>query len=108
MLKSLKECLGYSIKATDGEIGQAIDFLVDDDLKLRYLVIDTGGWLSGKKVALSTAWISSVQPDKQVVVMNIDRKRIQEGPGYSEEHVLDRDYETRLHEHYRYPPYWIV
>ena len=46
MLKSLKECLGYSIKATDGEIGKAVDFLADDDLKLRYLVIDTGGWLS--------------------------------------------------------------
>lgn len=108
MLKSLKECLGYSILATDGEIGEVVDFLVDDELKLRYLVIDTGRWLTGKKVALSTAWISSVSPQKQTVVMNIDRKRIEEGPEYSGEHVLDRDYETRLHAHYRYPPYWIV
>jgi hypothetical protein len=108
MLKSLKESLGNSILATNGEIGTAVDFLVDDDLKVRYLVIDTGQWLSGKKVVLSTAWISSVNPEKQTVVMNIDRKRIQEGPEYSEEHVLDRDYETRLHAHYNYPPYWIV
>jgi hypothetical protein len=91
MLMSTKETLGYTILATDGEIGQVSDFLVDDRFKLRYLVIDTGQWLPGKKVALSTAWISSVDPHKQVVVMNIERKRIQEGPEYSEEHVLDRE-----------------
>jgi hypothetical protein len=35
--------------------------IVDDrELKLRYLVIDTGTWLPGKKVVLSTAWIESL------------------------------------------------
>lgn len=108
MLKSMKECLGYNILATDGDIGEVNDFLLDDELKLRYLVIDTGRWLPGKKVMLSTAWISSVDPQKQTVVMNIDKKRIEEGPLYENEHVLDREYETRLHEHYRYPPYWLI
>ena len=27
---------------------------------------------------------------------------------YSNEHELDREYEARLHNHYRYPPYWLV
>jgi PRC-barrel domain len=107
MLMSTKEILGFTIQATDGEIGQVSDFLVDDHFKLRYLVIDTGKWLPGKKVALATAWISSVDPRRQLVVMNIDKKRIEEGPDYSEEHVLDREYETRLHAHYQYPPYWV-
>jgi hypothetical protein len=107
MLMSTKDVLGYTILATDGEIGQVSDFLVDDQFKLRYLVIDTGKWLPGKRVALSTAWISSVDPVSTRVVMNIDRKRIEEGPEYSNEHVLDREYEARLHAHYEYPPYWI-
>lgn len=107
MLKSMKESLGYTILATDGEIGEVSDFLLDDELKLRYLVIDTGHWLPGKKVMLSTAWISSVDSQKQTVVMNIDKKRIEEGPNYSNEHVLDREYEARLHDYYRYPPYWL-
>jgi len=101
MLKSVKECLGYTLLATDGEIGEVSDFLLDDELKLRYLVIDTGRWLRGKTVMLSTAWISSVDPQKQTVVMNIDKKRIEEGPEYSNEHELDREYEAR-------PPYWLV
>ena len=49
-----------------------------------------------------------MDPQKQTVVMNIDKKRIEEGPLYENEHVLDREYETRLHEHYRYPPYWLI
>jgi hypothetical protein len=44
MLRSVKEMLNYSILAMDGEIGTVSDVLVgDSDLKLRYLVIDTGG-----------------------------------------------------------------
>ena len=107
MLLSTKEILGFKIQATNGDIGEVADFLVDDQFKLRYLVIDTGGWLSGKQVMLSTAWISSVDVEKQTVVMNIDKKRIEEGPDYSGDHVLDRDYETQLHAHYQYPPYWL-
>ena len=72
MLRSVKEMLNYSILATDGEIGTVSDVLVgDSDLKLRYLVIDTGGWLSGRKVLLFTAWLSSVEPGKDTVVVNI-------------------------------------
>jgi hypothetical protein len=107
MLLSTKEILGFKIRATNGDIGEVADFLVDDQFKLRYLVIDTGGWLSGKQVMLSTAWISQVDVENQTVVMNIDKKRIEEGPDYSGDHTLDRDYETRLHAHYQYPPYWL-
>ena len=55
MLRSIKETLDYSILATDGEIGHVTDILLSDsDLEARYLVIDTGGWLPGRKVLLST------------------------------------------------------
>lgn len=106
MLMSTKDIIGFKIQATNGEIGEVSDFLVDEQFKLRYLVIDTGTWLTGKQVVLSTAWISSVNLEGRTVVMNIDKKRIQEGPQYSDEHVLDREYESRLHAHYQYPPYW--
>ena len=58
MLRPIKNVLNYRILATDGEIGGVSDLIVDDrEMKLRYLVIDTGNWLPGKKVVLSTAWI---------------------------------------------------
>jgi len=107
MLLSAKEMLKYSILATDGEIGQVSDVLVgESDLKVRYLVIDTGGWLSGRTVLVSTAWLSSVEPSLRQVVVNISKKRIEESPPYAPEVPLERDYETRLHDHYGFPYYW--
>ena len=108
MLRPVKDILSYKILATDGEIGGVSDLIVDDqELKLRYLVIDTGSWLPGKKVVLSTAWISSVVPQKETVVMNIEKRRIQEAPEYRPDVQFDREYETRLHDYYRFPYYWL-
>ncbi|HJR00916.1 MAG TPA: PRC-barrel domain-containing protein [Methylomirabilota bacterium] len=108
MLRPIKNVLNYRILATDGEIGSVSDLIVDDqEMKLRYLVIDTGNWLPGKKVVLSTAWISSVAPERDTVVMNIEKKRIQEAPEYKPDADLSRDYETRLHDYYRFPYYWL-
>ena len=107
MLRSIKEMLDYSILATNGEIGHVIDILLDDsDLKARYLVIDTGGWLSGRKVLLSAAWLSRVVPEKKMIVVNIDKKRIEESPLYDPNVEIPREYETRLHDHYGLPYYW--
>jgi hypothetical protein len=49
MRRSLKEIIGYSMGATDGEIGHVSDFLFDDhEWTVRYLVASTGTWLPGR------------------------------------------------------------
>lgn len=107
MLRSIKDMLDYSILATDGEIGHVNDILLgDSDLKVRYVVIDTGGWLSGRKVLLSTAWLSSVAAKKGALVVNLDKKRIQESPPYDPDVSIPMEYETRLHDYYGLPYYW--
>jgi uncharacterized protein YrrD len=107
MLRSIKEMLDYTILATDGEIGHVSDILLaDSTLKVRYLVIDTGGWLSGRKVLVSTAWLSSVSPEKRMIVVNIEKKRIQESPLYELDADIPPEYEARLHDYYGFPYYW--
>ena len=54
MLHLISELTGYTISASDGEIGQVEDFYFDDQhWTVRYLVVDTGGWLVGRKVLIS-------------------------------------------------------
>ena len=54
MLRSIKEIIGYDLLATDGSIGHVKDFYFDDEAwGVRYVVVDTGGWLSGRMVLLS-------------------------------------------------------
>ena len=45
MLNRAKELKRFTIDATDGEIGQAIDFYFDEDRwTVRYIVVDAGAW----------------------------------------------------------------
>src|SRR5215831_2045763 len=69
-------------------------------------VVDTGGWLSGRKVLLSTAWLSAVAPRQQALVVNLTKKRIEEAPPYDPDVEIPREYETQLHDHYGYPYTW--
>ena len=52
MLRSVKQLYGAKLGASDGEIGHVKDFYFEDqNWVVRYLVADTGSWLSGRQVA---------------------------------------------------------
>jgi uncharacterized protein YrrD len=107
-LRSTRDVSGHQVQATDGEIGHVDDFVVDDDTwAIRYLVIDTRNWRAGKKVLISPLWIKRVSWKEEKVFVNVLRETIQQAPEYSEEALLTRDYETRLHGHYNRPGYWV-
>ena len=53
MLKMRLAIKGYAIAASDGRLGTISDFLFDDaGWLVRWLVVDTGKMLSGRKVLL--------------------------------------------------------
>ena len=63
MLQPIKNVLNYKILATDGEIGSVSDLIVDDqELKLRYLVIDTGNWRDAAARLLPVSVLLAVGP----------------------------------------------
>jgi len=65
MLKLGSALKGYAIDASDGEIGTVADFLFDDRTWLvRWLVVDTGTWLTGRKVLLHPVVIGKSGPGK--------------------------------------------
>ena len=54
MLRRAKELNGFTVQATDGAAGKIRDICFDDqDWIVRYLVVDTGGRLEGRRVRLS-------------------------------------------------------
>jgi sporulation protein YlmC with PRC-barrel domain len=106
-LRSSAEVSGYHIAATDGDIGHVQDFLVDDATwAIRYLVVDTSNWWFGKKVLISPEWIEHVDWRDSKVQVSVTREQIKQSPEYDPSAFVNRDYETRLHDHYRRPSYW--
>jgi hypothetical protein len=106
-LRSTKAVSEYYIQATDGEIGHVEDFLIDDKVwAIRYMVVDTKNWWPGKKVIVSPQWIDRISLNEAKVFVNLSLEAIKQSPEYTSESLLTRDYETRLHKHYRRPGYW--
>jgi uncharacterized protein YrrD len=106
-LRSTHDVSGHHIQAADGDIGHVDDFIIDDETwAIRYLVIDTRNWWPGKKVLVSPRWIERVSWSESKVFVNLPRETIKQSPEYTEESLLTRDYEARLHRHYNRDGYW--
>ena len=60
MLEKASTLKGYQLNCLDGDIGNVRDFYFDDrHWTVRYLLADTGGWLSGKQALISPGNLSS-------------------------------------------------
>jgi hypothetical protein len=107
-LRSTDEVRGYHLMAKDGDIGHIADFLVDDKTwVIRYLEIDTRDWLPGKKVLVSPEWMEDVNWARREVSMDLIRDTVKQAPEYTDETIIDRDYEESLHSYYDRERYWI-
>lgn len=107
-LRSVKEVKSYYIEAADGSLGHVEDFLVEEGTwAIRYIVIDTKNWWPGKSVLISSRWIESVRWSKTKVYVGLSRKAIRSAPEFDATKKLSRDFEARLHKHYRKTPYWL-
>jgi uncharacterized protein YrrD len=82
-LRSTNAVKGYGIQASDGEIGQVADFLMDDrSWVIDQLVVKTGGWFSGREVKIPTSDVESISYEKSTVRVRQTVETIKNSPGY--------------------------
>ena len=107
MLQSIKQLYGEKLGASDGEIGHVKDFYFDDrNWAVRYLVADTGNWLTGREVLLSPHAIGSLYEDGKVLLVNLTRKQIENCPAIESHKPVSRQYEEDYYKYYGWPSYW--
>lgn len=80
MLHKATYLLGFHMLATDGEIGHVDDFLLDEKLALRYLVVDTSNWIGGKSVLVSAPAIDKIDSPEKRIHLNLTREQIEHSP----------------------------
>jgi uncharacterized protein YrrD len=106
-LRSVREVTGYGAQARDEAVGEISDFVVaDEDWAIRYLVIDTGTWWTGKKVLLAPQWIEKVSWMDRAVYADLYRDTIKQAPEYDSSKPISREYEQKLFRHYDRRAYW--
>ena len=107
MLFSVRELKGFGIEARDGSIGSIDDMLFDDERwVIRYLVVDTGKWLPGRRVLISPISVDAIDMGRGVVALHLDRDRIRNSPDLHTDAPVSRQKEMHFHTYYGYGPYW--
>ncbi len=109
MLESLKALDGFTIHAIDGEIGATEDVLWDDAAwMVRYLVIDTGKWLPGRRVLISPASVEFVGWDEREIRVNLTSDQVRNSPDAASDEPVSRQHEEALSAYYGWPSYWTM
>ena len=92
------DLVGYDVEALDGEIGK-ID-AASQEIGIRYLVVDTGTWIFGKKVMLPAGLVERIDvPNKRVYVGRI-KEVIKKAPEFNEARHHDPRYREALAVYY--------
>ncbi len=93
--------IGYRLRSAKGEIGPIVDLIIDDlAWKIRFLIVDTGTWLNGRQVLLSTEGIREIEWKEEKIVIDVDRDAVKNSPPYDPDHKTTPEYATQLRLHY--------
>lgn len=107
MLRNMKDLENYAIRATDGNIGHVTNFYFDDEAwVIRYLVIDTGTWLAGRKVLISPIAIGRPNWTERILPVSITKEQVKQSPDIDTEKPVSRQHELGYLSYYGYQHYW--
>ena len=107
MLERVSALKGYTLNSLDGEIGHVRDFLFDDQhWTIRYLVAETGSWLSDRQVLVSPYALSSVRIASRQISVELTKKKIEESPALGTDEPVSRQFESSYFGYFGWPMYW--
>lgn len=109
MLWSLEHLRGYALRATDGTLGDVHDVLFDDtEWTIRYFVVDTGGWLFGRRVLIIPSVLDRPDPERREFPVALTKEQVENSPDIDTDKPVSRQQETTLHGYYGWPNYWVM
>jgi hypothetical protein len=107
MLRSVKELVGYSIEGSDGSMGRVRDALFDDEgWAVRYLLVDSGGWLSRREVLISPMAVERMDWAARLVRLRLTRAQVEHSPDLDSHTPVSRQHELDYATYYGWPQYW--
>ncbi|MGO9259347.1 MAG: PRC-barrel domain-containing protein [Bryobacteraceae bacterium] len=107
MLTNATHLKGLAIRATDGELGTVDEFYFDDETwAIRYLIVETGGWLGGKLVLISPFSVTNTDWEARRLDVALTKKQVADSPDINTHQPVSRQHEAAYLGYYGYPYYW--
>lgn len=107
MLLATSSFKGLTIEAEDGRIGGFSDLLFDDETwKLRWMVVDTGNWLPGRKVLVHSSAVGPMDLGNGTVSVSLTRDQVRSSPDIQQDQPVSRQLQDTLYGYYGWDPMW--
>jgi sporulation protein YlmC with PRC-barrel domain len=107
MLYRVSDLQGYTIHATDGDIGTLRTLYLDEEEGgVASFVIDTGTWISGKHVLVSPDVLGQPDMDRKRLSVNLTREEIKACPEIDMHATAPGPYSGVSHTRSRGPVFW--
>jgi hypothetical protein len=91
----------------DGRLGTVSDFLFDDaSWIVRWLVVDTGDWLFGRKVLLPSSVLGHLDPTERQFWVGLTMQQVKGGPDIDTDRPVSRQMEVNVYDYFGWTPYW--
>jgi uncharacterized protein YrrD len=108
MLHKAEELGTYKLRSSDGELGKIEDLYFDDRFwTVRYLVVDSGGWLVQRRVLVSPRAVVGVDRENKTIASELTKAQVEKSPLPDEHPPVSRQFEIAYNEYYDYSPYWV-
>jgi len=107
MLNKAKTLKGYKLDSLDGEFGEVKEFYFDDHhWTIRYLVANTGSWLTGRQVLISPYALVAAIKEEEHIAIDLTKKQIEDSPALDSDKPVSRQFEESYYGYYGWPLYW--
>jgi len=107
MLRNASAIKSYTVAASDGRIGTVSDILFDDaSWRVRWVVVDTGSWLPGRKVLLPLSALGRLDENGSEFDVNLTKQQVKDSPDSDTDRPVSRQIEANIYGYYGWQPYW--
>jgi hypothetical protein len=107
VLTNSTQLKGLVIRATDGELGTVDQLYFDDETwAIRYLTVETGGWIGGRQVLISPFSVVNTDWEARRLDVALTKKQVENCPNIDTHEPVSRQHEAAYLGYYGYPHYW--
>jgi hypothetical protein len=107
MLWNASAIEGYGVEGSDGPIGIVADFLFEDVAwTSRWLAVDTGPWLGGRRVLLPRIALDRPDRGQRLFPVHLTRRKISDSPHIASGMRVSQEVEAEFCAYYSCEPYW--
>lgn len=108
MKHNVENIVGWELGALDGEIGKIKElYFEDQSWTIRYLIVETGSWLLGRKVLISPEAVVRVDIKNEIIEVKLTKEQIENSPDVNSDKPVSRQHEDELYQYYGIGNYWM-